>query len=296
MTNVDTFFKNLKAHRESQGINLSEISERTKINEKYFESIENGQLTVLPTVYMRLFLRSYCFEIGADPEQALKDFELYTTGKVSPIPELKFQPVEEELKDPNTKSELIDFGNSLSRKNIIYFIIGIIIIFSLVKFVSYLTQETESTMPETQINSENNDAISEILNTSDNRTDVQAFSSLPQPSQLLESYVYNTQKMVKQDAYRINTQPPFIITVTAEARTKVHITSLGSNLFNGIMNVGDSRSLTGVDTLKFDFWSAQHVKTDVNGIDLTPYLSTTDRAVRGSLVTDGSLSIQLYVH
>lgn len=297
MNSTDTFFKNLKVHRENQGINLSEISERTKINEKYFESIENGELNILPTVYMRLFLRSYCIEIGADPDQSLKDFELYTTGKISQSPELKFKPVEEEEKKDEVKNEIIDFGNSITRKNIIYFIIGLVIIFALIKFVGYLTQEAESTLPEIPNNvsdvQNGADISDEMTNSEDSPI---SYSTLPAASQLLESYVYNPQKMVQQEAFRISARPPFIMTITAEARTKIHITSMGNNLFNGILNVGDTRNFSSTDTLRFDFWSAQHVKADINGIDLKPYLSNSDRAIRGSLVADGSLSIQAFVH
>ena len=297
MNSVDTFFKNLKVHRENQGINLSEISERTKINEKYFESIENGEMNILPTVYMRLFLRSYCIEIGADPDQALKDFELYTTGKISQTPELKFKPVEDEKKEDDLKNEFIDFGNSITRKNIIYFIIGIIVIFALVKFVGYLTQEAESTLPESAnpvSDVQNGPDISDELPSFDNNP--LPYSNLPASAQLLESYVYNPQKLVQRYAFKISARPPFRMTVIAEARTKIHITTMGNNLFNGILNVGDTRTFSSTDTLRFDFWSAQHVKTDVNGIDLTPYFSRSDRAIRGSLVADGSLSIQAFMH
>ena len=91
MTGTETFYKSLKTHRETQGIQISEISDKTKINSKYFDAIENGQFSILPTVYIRLFLRTYCIEVGADFEQALKDFEKYTTGKVTEKTELKFR-------------------------------------------------------------------------------------------------------------------------------------------------------------------------------------------------------------
>jgi len=294
MANADTFYKNLKIHRENQGISLTEISERTKINERYFESIENGQFTVLPTVYMRLFLRSYCIEIGADPDQALKDYESYTTGKVTQKPELKFKPVEEDGNTGDSKSDTIDFGNSISRKNIIYFIIGIIIIFSLVKFVSYLSHEAEGSNPITL-----NEADLDTNTVTESRAipgEDQTFSILPKPSQLEEYFVYNTRKLVQQKAYRMSVRPPFKMTISAYARTKVHITSQGNNLFDGILNVHDTRSFTDLNTIKFDFWSAQHIRADINGADLIPYLPTLDRAIRGSLDSDGSLSIQIFSH
>ena len=86
MNNEEHFFEQLRIHRESKKIEISEICDFTKINVKYIEAIESGDFNVLPVVYMRLFLRSYARFIGADPSKALEDFELYTTGKVQSKP------------------------------------------------------------------------------------------------------------------------------------------------------------------------------------------------------------------
>ena len=57
MTETDTkFYEELKNTRNSKKISLKEISEYTKINVKYLDALENGEFTVLPNVYTRLFL------------------------------------------------------------------------------------------------------------------------------------------------------------------------------------------------------------------------------------------------
>jgi len=100
MDTEETFFLALKTHRESSGITLDEISEFTKINPKYLNAIEDGNFNIIPTIYMRLFIRSYVKYIGADHNQALADYELYTTGRIQP----KFSETDE--------------NNMLSKKNI----------------------------------------------------------------------------------------------------------------------------------------------------------------------------------
>ena len=84
MDTEETFFLALKTHRESNGIVLDDISEFTKINPKYLHAIEEGNFNIIPNIYMRLFIRSYVKYIGADYNQALADYELYTTGKIQP--------------------------------------------------------------------------------------------------------------------------------------------------------------------------------------------------------------------
>ena len=95
MTNEELFFDALKSHRESKDIEISEICEFTKIHPRYIEAIESGDYNVLPTVYMRLFLRAYADFIGVDSEKALEDFELHTTGKVQQKTAIEIKPAED---------------------------------------------------------------------------------------------------------------------------------------------------------------------------------------------------------
>ena len=80
MNDEKLFYKELKAKRESQNLTLEEISDFTKIDIKFLIAIETGDFSCLPSVYMRLFLRSYCKYISADTEQALNDYEFHTLG------------------------------------------------------------------------------------------------------------------------------------------------------------------------------------------------------------------------
>ncbi len=54
-----TVFEELKQYRLDQNITLEEISEQTRIQMRYLESIESGNLEELPSVYDRLFFKTY---------------------------------------------------------------------------------------------------------------------------------------------------------------------------------------------------------------------------------------------
>jgi len=73
---MGNFVEEFKAHRESHSISLEEISERTKINIRFLEAIEEGNFDILPETYIRLFLRAYAIEIGIDPDEAIEKYEL----------------------------------------------------------------------------------------------------------------------------------------------------------------------------------------------------------------------------
>ena len=101
MADLESFFEELKTQRESQNIEISEICEFTKIQEKYIIAIEAGDFNILPNVYTRLFLKAYANFIGADYKKALNDYELYTTGKVT----RKESSLENKIKSPSDKDE-----------------------------------------------------------------------------------------------------------------------------------------------------------------------------------------------
>jgi len=76
--------KKLKSLRRERKIDLEAIEKRTKIDIKYLKAIENGKFEILPSTYIRLFLKAYCVEIGADPIDALYQLdELINNGKKS---------------------------------------------------------------------------------------------------------------------------------------------------------------------------------------------------------------------
>ena len=69
------FYEELKSLREKQGIDLEEIHNRTKINLESLQAIESGQFDILPTPYIRLFIKAYAIEIGGDTNETLNQLE-----------------------------------------------------------------------------------------------------------------------------------------------------------------------------------------------------------------------------
>ena len=69
------FYEELKSLREKQGIDLEEIHNRTKINLESLQAIESGQFDILPTHYIRLFIKAYVIEIGGNTNETLNQLE-----------------------------------------------------------------------------------------------------------------------------------------------------------------------------------------------------------------------------
>ena len=144
MDTEETFFLALKLHRESKNIEIEEISEYTKINPKYLNAIEEGNFSIIPNIYMRLFIRSYAKYIDADYQQALVDYELHTTGKIQP----KFFETNEEINDSksminNVKNESSD-EFQINYKQVATIILTVLAIYSGFKLVEYISSDNNS--------------------------------------------------------------------------------------------------------------------------------------------------------
>lgn len=145
MTTTESFFSLLKSHREAKGVDIQAIAEHTKINPKYLHAIESGDFKILPNVYMRLFLRSYAEFIDADPKQALDDYELHTTGKVSTKMNNMIESSSENISEEVNSIVDILGNNPIPPKQIITAIAVILGLFLFFNLVSSLTEQQSDT-------------------------------------------------------------------------------------------------------------------------------------------------------
>jgi cytoskeletal protein RodZ len=61
--------------REQRGVSLRQIAQRTKLSVSALEALERNDVSRLPGgIFSRAFVRSYAAEIGADPEETVRDF------------------------------------------------------------------------------------------------------------------------------------------------------------------------------------------------------------------------------
>jgi cytoskeleton protein RodZ len=76
----------LKEERERRQISLSEIAIATKVNVKFLQAIEDGNLSILPQkTFLRGFVRAYARHLGIDVEGVLEAFQ-EEMGSTNPSP------------------------------------------------------------------------------------------------------------------------------------------------------------------------------------------------------------------
>lgn len=106
------FGEELKQHRQTKQISLMQVSAATRINGKFLEAIEAGQLSVLPAPYVRAFLREYALAVELNPSDVLRQYdEAIGTSMPAPVP----QPVQQ----PEQKTGLTYGLNDQSRAQLL---------------------------------------------------------------------------------------------------------------------------------------------------------------------------------
>ena len=332
MTSTEAFFDALKSHRESQNIEISEICEFTKINQKYIQAIESGDFTVLPTVYMRLFLRAYAEFIGADSAKALEDYELLTTGTIQKKTDidLKSDDVTEQSQ-PN-----IGFENEtppqVTPQKIATGAAVIIGLFLVLYWAGQITSEqnielentpapVETISPETP-----SETLIETTPLEDANPDIGVVEKKspiidkpavsPEPvegepqilaAELVEASNFpnklplNSDDFLAENKDRESTNilklfAPFTITITTLEETKLNLSKITGGIYTGLINEaiegGKEFEFDFESTINFEFWSNAHIKVKLNDIPLDNFLSDDGLSIRGSYEAEKS---QLYL-
>ncbi len=332
MTSTEAFFDALKSHRESQNIEISEICEFTKINQKYIQAIESGDFTVLPTVYMRLFLRAYAEFIGADSAKALEDYELLTTGTIQKKTDIDLKSDDViEQSQPN-----IGFENEtppqVTPQKIATGAAVIIGLFLVLYWAGQITSEqnielentpapvetiSPETPSETPIETAPLDDTNPDIGVVEKKSpiiDKPAVSPEPvegEPQRLAAELVeasnfpnklpLNSNDFLAENKDRESTNilklfAPFTITITTLEETKLNLSKSTGGVYTVLINEaiegGNEFEFDFEDTINFEFWSNAHIKVKLNEIPLDNFLSDDGLSVRGSYEAEKS---QLYL-
>ena len=69
------FGSRMRHIREQRGVSLRQIAQTTKLSMSALEALERSDTSGLPGgIFSRAFVRSYAAEIGADPEETVREF------------------------------------------------------------------------------------------------------------------------------------------------------------------------------------------------------------------------------
>ena len=245
------FYKELRELRLSKEINLEELENRTKINAKYLEAIEEGNFDILPIPYLRLFLRAYAIEIGGDSERALEQLDSFignTKPKMIPL-----QKNEDAMED-NSNSEKISLSilfsksNLKLRKDIIKVgVLSVFFIFSIVIIKKIFSKE---------IDYSNNSSEKKVIRKMELITEEKLITN------------YTEDKFIEES---LSIEPPFFLTLLSGSDIGITIVQDTLKPYIKYLNPGTELNLEGfISKAELMFTNTEKLRVRLNGIELNP--------------------------
>ena len=245
------FYKELRELRLSKEINLEELENRTKINAKYLEAIEEGNFDILPIPYLRLFLRAYAIEIGGNSERALEQLDSFicnTKPKIIPS-----QQNENTMED-NSNSEKISlrilFSNSnlKLRKDIIK--VGVLSVFFI--FSIFIIKKIFSN----EIDYSNNSSEKKVIRKMELITEEKLITN------------YTEDKFIEES---LSIEPPFFLTILSGSDIGITIVQDTLKPYIKYLNPGTELNLEGfISKAELMFTNTEKLRVRLNGIELNP--------------------------
>ena len=154
------FYKELKELRISKDISLEDLELKTKINIKYLKAIEAGDFNILPTPYLRLFIRAYAIEIGGEANRALDQLDSFVGNKKPSVSaSIKRNDKEEDERFDNSSIlSVLSNSNLKLRKDVLKVsMLSILFVFSIIVVKKiYSNEESKSKQSSQQLNQKKN--------------------------------------------------------------------------------------------------------------------------------------------
>ena len=240
------FYKELKDLRISKDISLEDLESKTKINVKYLNAIEQGDFDILPTPYLRLFIRAYAVEIGGDAERALEQLDSFVGNNRPTTASSQTKNID---KEENKIDENFSFINLLSDSNLKLrndilkvSLLSILFIFSII-IIKNISDETKN------------------LNTNSSQSTYKNQMKIIDDEELLINYAED--KFIEKS---LNMEPPFFLSVNANSELSMLIEQDTLDTYTELLYPGTEINLQGfISKAKIIFSNTDNIKARLNG-------------------------------
>jgi cytoskeletal protein RodZ len=240
--NQSFLFENLKKIRLEKNITLESISDKYRVQIKYLQSLENGDLLEIPEVYDKLFFRSYLKALNLKEEDYYDDFIDYRRAIRLDKTTSVFDFSGEQEKEP----KYINYRNLFVA---LPFIIVIIVVWILIK---------------------NTESIKSSDNNNVNAIDVQDIV------RKIEQKEKSLQDSLSQVDFKNDT---LLLTVSGLKQTWFRVVRDQADTSEYLFNGGESMQLQAMSSFEFLIGRADGLKLNLNGQNL-PAIGTDSTVVR----------------
>ena len=97
----DKLSAELREQREKAGISLEQLANKTRIDQKFLEAIDQGNFAFLPDLYVKAFVKQYAKTVGLDENLMIKKYEAAKEGQEYDPDKIAEQSTEDKPKTEN---------------------------------------------------------------------------------------------------------------------------------------------------------------------------------------------------
>lgn len=142
----EAFGAELRKEREARQISLEDIFAATRINIRFLEAIEGGRFDVLPTAYIRAFLREYAELVGLNADEVLAKLDATAAPPPQPppvTPAVSQEPVRQPV-ESRWRVSIPELGYFLSLQNVVLAVLAIVAIVLIISMIRWGTETGSS--------------------------------------------------------------------------------------------------------------------------------------------------------
>ena len=272
---MSEFYTELKALRKQQGINLEEIHNRTKINLSYLEAIEEGRFDLLPHTYIRLFVRAYATEIGANPDEIVNNLENFLGNKTSAPKPKKDEHLKEVEKTQSSDKDKTTLSQNRNTKNFRTETLKGIILVGILIFSIYIIRvinEEEAT-----------------------KTPLEYPSEFIEEGSITDQDLQNNFDILSEKIQELKSEPPYIFKLAAAERVWYRTKTDTLKPIENLIPSGDNRLYEFGQTFEILLKHTRGINLYLNGATLNS-INSSSNPVRVTLsVADNTVTIQQFV-
>ena len=272
---MSEFYTELKALRKQQDINLEEIHNRTKINLSYLEAIEEGRFDLLPHTYIRLFIRAYATEIGANPDEIVNNLENFLGNKTSaPKPKQKEPPKEVDKTELSDKDQAPLFKNG-NVKNVRTETLKGVILVGILIFSIYIIR---------------------VINQEEAaKTPLEYPSEFIEEGSITDQDLQNNFDILSEQIQELKSEPPYIFKLAAAERVWYRTKTDTLKPIENLIPSGDNRLYEFGQTFEILLKHTRGINLYLNGAIINS-INSSSNPVRVTLsVADNTVTIQQFV-
>ena len=243
------FAEDLKSAREKSNLTLQSLHQRTRIDAKFLQAIEDGNFEIIDEVFIRAFIKAYAKNVGLNELETLKKFDLAKSGLLTDDEpkeahhETDVNPSAQKKKVVFTSENLATpYNDSKQRGGIdprLYFLGAIVIVIAVAAYIIFVPGNSGQIIIDTP------KSVSV-----DDTPKIERFD-------LIEADTISIPRETIADSITLN--------ISASVRSWIRVTSDSSNVYEFTLQPNQSKKITADSLFNLLIGNAGGIKIELNG-------------------------------